>query len=127
MQYLSYDETLSALMEIALAAPMGYVYVNPTGDRAGETAALINCYYFDYETDEPSCIIGHLLHKLGITLERDRNSMYAGSILDYLRSEGLLTVSDKARDLILYTQSAQDRGVPWVKAVQDAADTASGL
>lgn len=106
-------EVASMLAEIAQEKPEGYCYPK----REGGT-----CLYF-YD-GQPDCIIGHLLAKIGFTVE---DVPQLCSITAICRDHGLpdaynpLVASRFTTDAVRFMQAVQERqddGVAWVDAVE---------
>lgn len=94
------------LGEIVAAAPLNYVYQvvpTPRGELAG-------CVYV--HEGQPSCLIGHLLHNLGVTVPPGDQDLPIDVLHDsrqYLR--GLFTLPAVA--YLAAVQRNQDAGVSW--------------
>lgn len=85
------------------------------------------CRYAD--GDEPSCLIGHALHRLGVPVETlqkfDSINLQAGEVVLFLRDifEGWLDNANSSSveiDYLEYLQAWQDAGDPWAVAVEKA-------
>lgn len=83
---------------------------------------------------KPSCIVGHVLAKVGVPIERlsqaDTGNFGGGisahSLLRELQEEVVLAPIDgSVRALLSEAQSAQDSSSPWGKAVEQAKRYAS--
>lgn len=81
----------------------------------------------DYVRDgEPSCIVGHVLVKVGVPIERLRQAdtacfgggIGAGKLLIELEDEGTLKYDSYARVLLRQAQDAQDDSIEWGEAVK---------
>jgi hypothetical protein len=96
-----------------------YVYTTPDGKQGTEEYQPV-CLYV--HGDRPGCIVGHALHKAGVTLAvlsyEERND--ASGVLRSLRSADVLDCEDGVSQLFQDVQSLQDRGVPWGQAVQQS-------
>lgn len=84
------------------------------------------CRYAD--GDEPSCLIGHALHRLGVPVETlqkfDSINLQGGDVL-FIKDifEGWLDNANSSLveiDYLQYVQSWQDAGDPWAVAVEKA-------
>lgn len=117
------------LTQIAAAHP-DHVYVEIPTAEPGETS----CMYFDPATGSPSCIIGHVLARHGVTRADLDTVQYQPSPEGMLRYDGInadatvkvlveagvLDVDDEAGILLSIAQVAQDAGNTWGKAVEGA-------
>lgn len=90
------------------------------------------CTYAAY--DEPSCIVGNALHRLGVsisTLEKMDHCMIGGAVisspkvLDVLEDSGF-DLDYEAIVLLSTAQVLQDDEVPWGDAVRAARDEPLG-
>ncbi|MCW2496365.1 hypothetical protein [Jatrophihabitans sp.] len=85
-----------------------YVYVNPDGAIAA--GGNVSCFNYDPETFEPSCIVGHVLHYMGVDLRTvGRHDTAQHSC--YGRVEG------SARAALYAAQFVQDDGGTWGEAL----------
>lgn len=89
-----------------------YVYNVPVGEN--ET-----CLYF--RNGKPDCLIGHVLHYLGIDQGCVREGESAGGVLISLRGQNKLTFTSEAADYLSAAQGHQDNGKPW-GAARDYAE-----
>jgi hypothetical protein len=81
----------------------------------------------DYVRDgKPSCIVGHVLAKVGVPIERleaaDKyvfgGGVSARSLLRDLKEDGVLQCDESVRALLSEAQSAQDSLTPWGDSVR---------
>ncbi len=118
-------QTAVRLAEEAVAdAPKGYIYTNPQGQVADTDAygsPTISCDYFTDE-GEGSCIVGQVILAAGVSYEDANHStgMYADNYLHILQMQGVVRISDDAIDFLRTAQYAQDRGIPWATALENA-------
>lgn len=100
------EDLLRTLREVAAEQPEK-VYKSPAG--AGGS-----CFYV--HGNEPGCIVGHALHRLGVPLEtlKEHESDAARAPLNDLFPE----VTEGAMDLVDSVQYLQDRGEPWGEAIK---------
>jgi hypothetical protein len=108
------EETKALMSEIV--AEMGEDHVNIPVDGT--------CMYFDFYTKEPSCGLGHLFARKGMTsdmLTRYENTSAIGSLCSH--RDDLMEMSESALDFLRTFQSAQDNGVPWGQALDYALQT----
>lgn len=107
------DSTLvQALRDLAAERP-DYVYSNPDIENSPSACLYVH-------GDEPGCIVGAALHRLGVPL--DVLSAYEGegasTLLHYLNDDGVTSVSDDVRQRVSNVQRDQDGREPWAKAVK---------
>lgn len=110
MQELTYDKTVELLDRAIAEKGEDYVYLPVTMIRDDDPETL--CLYFN-EDDTPGCIIGHVMHYLGVTPTRGIEGV-SGSVA--LKDLGI-KVDEPTAVLINNTQSKQDQGTPWGDAV----------
>lgn len=102
--------------EVAADYPK-YVYDIPYGN---------SCMYFHKGDDDNyscGCIIGHALHRLGVTLEdisEEYNFVGVWGLLQRHLSDLPLDFNDATVQWLSNVQSAQDRGETWSSAVKKA-------
>lgn len=110
---LTLQQAVEGLKALAAERP-DYVYETPDGYSPGR------CVYANPEATEPSCIVGHLLHRNGVPLallnELDDGDTPAEDISDHPD----IPMELEARWLLVAVQGRQDRGVPWGKAVAES-------
>lgn len=101
--------------EVLRGYPHAHVYINPNGERA--CAAGVYCSNVDASDPDnwkPSCIVGHVLFKHGVSLEK--LSEGGGDVtmtLRFLLLEGILDVHSNAARYLTAAQLLQDKGAPW--------------
>jgi hypothetical protein len=113
---ITFDEAVELLDRAVAEKGEDYIYPRSAGEA--------ECLYV--EDGQPSCIVGHVLFWKGLTLERIESieGMSAFALNDY----DWLDLDEKAEALLWKTQSRQDSGVPWGRAVAEAkAETASAF
>jgi hypothetical protein len=105
---LTLDRVMPVLREVVAERP-DFVYEEPDG---GTT-----CYYV-WE-DCPSCLVGHVLHRLGVPLEvmAERNTAQVHA-RGFAAAVGLTWLATRA---LKHAQDQQDAGEPWSAAL-DAAE-----
>jgi hypothetical protein len=114
---ITLDEAKTFLADAVKKKGAEHVYKlveNP--DSGGET-----CAYFDPKTKAPSCIVGHVLDRKGIT----HDTLFARERNLYTDVEGLIDaeiirVDNETHALLSIAQAKQDDHQPWGKAVEAA-------
>lgn len=126
IETLTYDRALSLLN--AAIAEKGEDYKYPKNP-----SVFGGCVYFDPDTRQPSCIIGHVLAYLGLTAEDmeidsplpdidSRNALAFASLVE----EGDIQVdSPRTEALLQVAQEQQDQGSSWGDAVAAAVSYAA--
>jgi hypothetical protein len=124
MKHIRFDEQKVVTDLRAVVATKGPDYVYPRGGKHGGMGE--DCVYFE-PNGEPSCIIGHVLARHGVTLEdlrHDTEDLNEGSSVAQLIMDGLLRLDGPyerdLRDFLQDVQAFQDRGVPWGPALDFA-------
>lgn len=115
---LTFESVVAFAKEAAAEKPEGYIYINPSGQVASPGG--ITCDYWDDSKDAPSCIVGVILHKAGVSATNitEGRSAFASSYLARKAEGGVITISDKAATFLFDVQMRQDVGVPWSKAIE---------
>lgn len=108
---ITYDEAVADLMAV-VEGREGYVY---------EPDPF--CMYFNPD-GSPSCIVGHVLVRHGITALQVGTLNYSRA--KRLSAEGVLDVDDRAENLLESVQGMQDKGIPWGEALTAALRTHPG-
>lgn len=120
------DTALRELRAVVEEYGEGYRYVDEFGREGGEDSA--QCQYL--HGDEPGCIVGHVLHRLGVSADTlfafDHASAGGDSQgIRTLASQGALTAHGlvltlDALDALDFAQDAQDSGYTWGDALARA-------
>ena len=113
---------LSRAVEIvdSLVEEFGEEYVYPPA-KVGSACTYV-------KGGAPSCLVGHILHEIGVPLERLRKadvacfgtSQGADMLTLHLRDEGVVQFTTEARRFLVELQSLQDGGETW-KLAKDQA------
>ncbi len=118
MKNLSVADTLNLLSKV-IKGREDYIYAPPVPTGA--------CVYWNPVKDQPSCIVGHVLDRMGVKAHRiealdhnDGGGTNAAQINEVI--PGLF--SREASVLLNYIQSAQDHGIAWGEAVTEGAHSA---
>lgn len=118
MTFITFDMALEALNAVVDEKGGDYVY---EGGRMSRT-------YVVY--DEPSCIVGNVLHRLGVSIstltEMDRRTIDGAAIssrkvLEVLEGSGFILDNDAVM-LLATAQVLQDAEIPWGDAVRMARE-----
>lgn len=113
---ITLDESKQYLGEAVKEKGAEYVYKNVTRGRGSET-----CAYFDPKTKKPSCLVGHVLVRKGVTFERlharERN-LYTD--VQGLIDADIIKVDNETQALLDLAQRAQDQGQTWGSALETA-------
>jgi hypothetical protein len=111
---LTAERALHLLREVVAERP-DYVY-RPPDDRG--------CCYIDRVTDEPSCLIGHVLVRAGWTPSELRRANR--SSVDDLPPALRRDISEEAACLLAEAQAVQDTKGTWAQALAEAERFATG-
>lgn len=119
---LTYATTVEILDGLVEEFGSDYVY-----DKGSDG----KCHYV--RDGKPSCIVGHVLAKVGVPIERLKaadttspDGISAGSLLGGLVTEGVLHATGSVWTLLAEAQYWQDRSTPWGEAVREAQITVMG-
>lgn len=108
-------------------AEKGEDYVYP---RAGRGSTGDGCRYFEND-GSPSCIVGHLLAKRGVTYDALLTLKFGAEMNESTSASGLVgarvidldpSQADLLREFLVDVQALQDMGVAWGKAFSVALD-----
>jgi len=121
---LSFDEAKRLIEEAIAEKGENYVYPEWGGV----------CRYFESD-GTPSCIVGHALAKLSVTLdmlaaERPDDELSPDGLNSYacvpiLAARGVIDIDDKTCTLLYAAQNAQDTGLTWREAYEAGLEAAS--
>lgn len=106
------EEQFTAAMREAVAE-RGPDFVYPLGEE-GWTDGGETCRYVRADVDEPACIIGMALHKVGVPLGQfeDVEGLAADEAIKLL-----VNTSDKVKSAAADAQTRQDQGRTWGDAL----------
>ena len=103
------DDVVSKVREVAAERP-DFVYSSPNPD---------NCLYRHGENrEEPGCIIGQALDRLGYVVPQAWEGSNAEALMDHIYD--LSQHDDVRASWLRYVQGEQDRAKPWGEAVSEA-------
>lgn len=124
---VTYERALETLREV-VAGREDYVYPYSNGETNYDCKYFEDVievahggFYEDFEYPDhpdrgaPSCIVGHVLHRWGVTLN-DVEGMNS----DGVHGIGLLFADAKAEQLLMRAQTLQDLGDTWGDALYEA-------
>jgi hypothetical protein len=116
---LSYDRTVQLLREVIGEFGEDHTYPIYPMERLSDGRQL-RCFYV--RNDQPSCIVGHVLHCAGMPLE-DLRKVEGYGPTDTLAPVQFARWADpEALDLLAEVQVQQDEGATWGEALRDALD-----
>lgn len=121
MERIDARRALELMTDLVDAYGEDYVY-----GRANSEVSLIpdDCRY---ELDgHPSCLVGHVLHRAGVTISQLLDLDTHGTSPGEFSGMGL-DVTDEAGELLGRAQGMQDLGVPWGRCLQVARESYEGL
>ena len=128
IETLTYDRALSLLN--AAIAEKGEDYKYPKNP-----SVFGGCVYFDPDTRQPSCIIGHVLAHLGVTAEDMEidsplpgiGSRNVSTFTALVRAKNIRVDSPRTEALLQVAQEERDQGSSWGDAVAAALIRAARL
>ncbi|MFI2909437.1 hypothetical protein ACG2OD_14425 [Streptomyces sp. PDY-4] len=120
MSYALTDaQVMSTLREIVSESP-DKVYEAPES-MADEYGGCFYVHNNDDGTKSAGCIVGQVLHRLGVSLEDlSKGETYSANAAVALA--GVQGVSEDVVYFLRMVQSRQDRGTPWGEALQFAEE-----
>lgn len=122
---LTLDRTKELLAAAVAEKGADYVYTTPDGQQSSPED-LTTCLYV--HGDQPGCIVGHVLHKAGVSLpllSRSESDDAEGA-LGGLKADGIVAYEGRVSDLLKSVQAKQDHGVAWGTAVDEALAELAG-
>lgn len=130
---LAYAQTVAELTDIVAEIGPNFVYRQADRDWEG-TIKSGGCLYFRKDvqgTQQPDCIIGHLLARHGVNpLDLDDAIEHVGtdSAIGELIASGIIAVEDhRTKELLRITQTCQDEGAPWGRALENGIRESQNL
>jgi hypothetical protein len=110
---IGYDAAVQALRECVTERGENYVYT---------PCSIWGCVYWHDKTNEPGCLIGLALYKLGVSSSvlqklgnlhvRDRDNTKAFAAAGF-------ALTNSATAVFAHAQSLQDHSMPWGRAVAE--------
>lgn len=117
------EDVVRTLREVVAERP-GHVYARPEYLPAGDNG--LTCRYVhpseDGSTSEPGCLVGHVLHRLGVPLWALAN--HEGSDADNVVSALHLPLTGRTKMILCVAQSYQDEGRTWGESLRMTEDLA---
>lgn len=123
MIHITLADAIRFAEEAASEKPEGYVYINPDGNKAGEIG--ISCNYWDYKKDEPSCLVGQVLHKAGLNgsvADWKFSGRWISELSYHLR--GAVEIDFDALNFLTRVQQRQDNGSTWRSSIESGKSAA---
>lgn len=130
----TFDESFTAAME-AVVQERGPDWVYPLGEPGWVLAddlmsASGGCRYVRTDADEPGCIIGAALHKMGVPLHQLRpweGQSVAAVIPEIEITLNIGHASENLMDAADWAQTRQDLGATWGEALEKFKEVLNGL
>lgn len=117
---ITFEQAVASLEKAVAAKGADFVYEQIAVDDNTEDPTTM-CMYFEPESGEPSCIVGHVLADQGITLPVIGEDANADEDVHSLVAKGRLHLDgDRTKQLLQRAQQRQDHGHSWGTAVADA-------
>jgi hypothetical protein len=107
--HLSFDDVMLDIKHTIDEYGEDYVYFAPDPNSG--------CVYFDEDTHKPSCLVGHVLARHGVTFE-DLTVQNHDTEVSALIQEEFLIVDQRTKRLLAGVQARQDNMIPWGEAVR---------
>lgn len=124
---IDYAAAMRAMREAVNEFGENYVYEN--SGEPGQCVYVLN--------GAPSCLVGHALHKLGVSLEFLREmddgseelagSVPASSVALVLGGRHIANITEKARMAFMEAQGMQDEGNEWGYSLDRTRELLSGF
>lgn len=103
------EKAIALLEECVAEKGAAFIYERPQGNA---------CAFVDKGV--PSCLVGHALHKAGITLAALRRFDKVGGNIECLVNDGSIALPEVATSIFQRAQELQDDGWTWGKALNEA-------
>lgn len=113
--YVSKSDVATGLEAIVAEYGEDFVY------QQRDTLSGSRCVYV--WQGEPDCIVGKLLHRLGVPVEqlaRGDGKLLAGALVEHLEELGVISAEDGVSEILDRAQSRQDAGRTWGQSVREA-------
>jgi hypothetical protein len=119
-EFLTFDRALALLREVIAEKGEDYVYPQFEPEAAGDLGAVMECFYV--RDDAPSCIVGRVLHRAGVTLDELR-AVEGWTPVDLEHAPQFTRwADDMALELLHEVQNEQDAGRSWGEALANVLD-----
>lgn len=108
---------LDLMCQIVAEFGVDHVYA-----RVSIGGSFHGCYNWDIANNCPSCLIGHVVHRLGADAEFlaiNTGEMAGALLMNFVHRSGL-TLEHGVMDVLGVAQVAQDEGRTWGEALRDA-------
>lgn len=113
---LTYEQAKADLEALAAERP-DYVYEAPEKEEEDEAPI---CMYF--HENAPSCIVGHVMARHGMTQDQLTSFENAGTAVYGLFANDTLQVDRKTGVMLSRAQAMQDQGSTWGDSVAEAIE-----
>lgn len=116
---VTYQEVIDTAKEV-VRGKENYIYTNPYGMVANNPP--IRCYNWDHNKNEPSCIVGWILWKVGVPADILIGCPTEGvfDLLHFIIDHLNFQFEAQAVNFLANIQIYQDRGKPWGEALEIA-------
>lgn len=122
-EYLTYARALVLLREVIAEKGEDYVYPRRDARDVGH-GVVVTCFYAEY--DQPSCIVGHVLHRAGVPLDQMAVIEGLTPVDDAARPWFAEHADDDARRLLNEVQANQDEQHSWGESLRLALELEVG-
>ena len=116
-EFITYPRALELLQEVIAEFGEDYVYPQFEPEAAGDRGAVMECFYV--RDDAPSCIVGHVLYRAGVTLDELR-AVEGWTPVDQQAPQFGIWADILACGLLADVQDEQDSGRSWGEALAEA-------
>ena len=117
--HITFEQALAGLEKAVRLKGRSYKYEPPVVDDAD---GLTMCMYFETDSGQPSCIVGHVLADHGVTLE-SLGPANADETVGSLVASDVLALDARTEALLVRAQQEQDNGTSWGEALRQAKAT----
>lgn len=122
MRNINLEEATAVLQEIVDTTEEDFIYPGSFYD---------NCMYWDYEYQEPSCLVGHFFYNTALISTEDDFRLIENSTSDQaciaLEKWGRAEFTGPAQDLLYAAQNRQDAGWTWARSLEFAKAAAEAI
>lgn len=122
MRNMNLNTVVEVATEIVTEKGEDYIYPGSFSD---------NCMYWDYDEQEPSCLVGHVLYNTALISKEDDFMLIENSTSDQACSAvekwERATFTGPARDFLYALQNRQDAGWTWGRSLEFALAAAEAI
>jgi hypothetical protein len=122
MLEITLEQVKAAALDIIkeVGKEYGYANVDPGWWNEEQQCGNYACQYTKLkrqDTDGPACLVGRILHYLGVPLHEMRQTCSADDLFRALEVDGVAFIDHATRGLLQIAQAKQDVGRTWFESL----------